>query len=80
LPPDSGRLVGDWQRPAVEGTFNDLPNPGHPEFARLKFGAPMSFCFDPRLSPLPRASLRVAAITPKAAAHTAQIKKDPSGS
>lgn len=34
----------------VDGEFNYLLNPRHPDFARLKFGEPMFFSFDPRLS------------------------------
>jgi RES domain-containing protein len=37
----------------VDGEFNYLLNPGHPEFARLKFGEPGPFSFDPRLSNRP---------------------------
>ncbi len=34
----------------VDGEFNYLLNPRHPDFARLKIGAARSFSFDPRLS------------------------------
>lgn len=37
----------------VDGEFNYLLNPRHPDFARLKIGEPLSFSFDPRLSDLP---------------------------
>ena len=37
----------------VDGEFNYLLNPRHSGFARLKFGEPMPFSFDPRLSRLP---------------------------
>lgn len=34
----------------VEGEFNYLLNPHHPNFARLEIGEPQRFSFDPRLS------------------------------
>lgn len=37
----------------VDGEFNYLLNPRHPDFARLKIGEPQHFSFDPRLSNLP---------------------------
>jgi RES domain-containing protein len=37
----------------VDGEFNYLLNPRHPDFARLKIGEPRPFSFDPRLSTLP---------------------------
>ena len=33
----------------VEGEFNYLLNPRHPDFARLEIGKPRAFSFDPRL-------------------------------
>ncbi|MEP6885837.1 MAG: RES family NAD+ phosphorylase [Gammaproteobacteria bacterium] len=33
----------------VEGEFNYLLNPQHPDFVRLQFGDPLPFSFDPRL-------------------------------
>lgn len=36
----------------VEGEFNYLLNPRHPNFARLEIGEPQRFSFDPRLSSL----------------------------
>jgi RES domain-containing protein len=40
----------------VDGEFNYLLNPRHPDFARLEIGDPQSYSFDPRLSYLPRSS------------------------
>ena len=40
----------------VDGEFNYLLNPSHPEFARLEIGEPRPFSFDPRLSNLPQSS------------------------
>jgi RES domain-containing protein len=40
----------------VEGEFNYLLNPRHPDFARLEIGEPQRFSFDPRLSYLKRSS------------------------
>ncbi len=40
----------------VDGEFNYLLNPRHPDFARLEIGPPRPFSFDPRLSGLPRPS------------------------
>jgi RES domain-containing protein len=37
----------------VDGEFNYLLNPRHPDFARLKIGEPRPFSFDPRLSSPP---------------------------
>ena len=37
----------------VDGEFNYLVNPRHPDFARLKIGEPQPFSFDPRLRNLP---------------------------
>ena len=34
----------------VEGEFNFLLNPAHPDFARLVIGRPRAFRFDPRLA------------------------------
>jgi RES domain-containing protein len=34
----------------VDGEFNYLLNPRHPDFTRLKTGEPQVFSFDPRLS------------------------------
>ena len=34
----------------VLGEFNYLLNPGHPDFEKIKIGAPETFSFDPRLS------------------------------
>ncbi len=36
----------------VDGEFNYLLNPRHPDFARLEIGEPQPFSFDPRLSSL----------------------------
>ena len=33
----------------VPGEFNFLLNPAHPDFARIRIGAPTAFPFDPRL-------------------------------
>ncbi len=38
----------------VDGEFNYLLNPRHPDFARLRIGEPRPFSFDPRLSHLPQ--------------------------
>ena len=38
----------------VDGEFNYLLNPRHPDFPRLKIGAPRPLSFDPRLSSLPQ--------------------------
>ncbi len=38
----------------VDGEFNYLLNPRHPEFALLKIGEARPFSFDPRLSNLPQ--------------------------
>jgi RES domain-containing protein len=38
----------------VDGEFNYLLNPLHPDFAQLKIGEPRRFSFDPRLSTLPQ--------------------------
>ena len=40
----------------VEGEFNCLLNPRHPDFARLEFAPPQSFSFDPRLGSSKRPS------------------------
>lgn len=40
----------------VDGEFNYLLNPRHPDFARLEIGDPQSFSFDSRLSYLSRSS------------------------
>ena len=40
----------------VNGEFNYLLNPRHPDFARLKIGEPLPFSFDPRLSYLLRST------------------------
>ena len=40
----------------VDGEFNYLLNPRHPDFARLKIGEPQPFSFDPRLSNPPHSS------------------------
>jgi RES domain-containing protein len=37
----------------VDGEFNYLLNPRHPDFARLTIGEPRPFSFDPRLNNLP---------------------------
>lgn len=37
----------------VDGEFNYMVHPRHPDFARLKIGEPKRFSFDPRLSNLP---------------------------
>jgi RES domain-containing protein len=34
----------------VDGEFNYVLNPRHPDFARLEIGEPLAFSFDPRLS------------------------------
>ncbi len=34
----------------VDGEFNYVLNPRHPDFGRLEIGAPSGFSFDPRLS------------------------------
>ena len=61
-PPSEVRLIGDeWilsgtsavlQVPSalVPGESNFLLNPGHKDFAKLSFGKPLSFRFDPRLA------------------------------
>ena len=61
-PPPEVRLIGDeWilsgtsavlQVPSalVPGESNSLLNPGHKDFAKLSFGKPLSFRFDPRLA------------------------------
>lgn len=36
----------------VDGEFNYLLNPRHPDFARLEIGEPRPFSFDPRLGNL----------------------------
>ncbi len=33
----------------IDGEFNYVLNPQHPDFGRLKIGAPAAFSFDPRL-------------------------------
>jgi RES domain-containing protein len=33
----------------VDGEFNYILNPRHPDFRHLKIGAPVPFSFDPRL-------------------------------
>jgi RES domain-containing protein len=33
----------------IDGEFNFVLNPAHPDFAQLKVGAPAAFSFDPRL-------------------------------
>jgi RES domain-containing protein len=38
----------------MDGEFNYVLNPRHPDFARLEIGAPLEFSFDPRLSESPR--------------------------
>jgi RES domain-containing protein len=38
---------------AVNGEFNYLLNPRHPDFPRLEIGEPQLFSFDPRLSYAP---------------------------
>lgn len=38
----------------VDGEFNYLLNPRHPDFARLELGEPRAFSFDPRLSHAPQ--------------------------
>ena len=40
----------------VDGEFNYLLNPRHPDFAQLEIGVPQPFSFDPRLSYLQRSS------------------------
>jgi RES domain-containing protein len=37
----------------MDGEFNYVLNPRHPDFSRLQIGAPLEFSFDPRLSRLP---------------------------
>ena len=60
-PPPEVRAVGDaWVRAGtsavlrvpsaiVEAEHNLLLNPAHPDFARIRIGAPRAFAFDPRL-------------------------------
>ena len=33
----------------IDGEFNYVLNPAHPDFARMKIGTPAAFSFDPRL-------------------------------
>jgi RES domain-containing protein len=40
----------------VDGEFNYVLNPQHADFARLEFGQPLAFSFDPRLGGSPRSS------------------------
>jgi RES domain-containing protein len=37
----------------MDGEFNYVLNPRHPDFSRLEIGEPLEFSFDPRLSRLP---------------------------
>lgn len=39
----------------VPGEFNFILNPAHPDFGRVRIGAPMAFPFDPRLARAGRA-------------------------
>ena len=60
-PPASTRAIGDgWVRSGrsavlrvpsvvVPVEFNYVFNPRHPDFARVRFGVPIAFPFDPRL-------------------------------
>jgi RES domain-containing protein len=60
-PPSTRELGSRWVAEArsvvlrvpsavVDGEFNYLLNPRHPDFARLEFAAPRPFSFDSRLS------------------------------
>lgn len=63
-PPSTRELGSRWARESrsavlrvpsivVDGEFNYLLNPRHPDFARLRLGEPQAFSFDPRLNTSP---------------------------